>query len=138
MWWANVRLHRTKVYYSRQVDDFFIRKTPWLTTEYSNGSLMPSVVVFFFSRVVMRLVVLEKAKLDSIMVSLVGSILPTAVRGWSVKMENVSRTEVEARCPTALILDCVLWSVAGGKCQALHWIARVMNEAGDPVNEGGV
>lgn len=76
MWWANVRLHRTKVYYSRQVDTFFIRKTPLITSEYSDGSLMPSVVAFFFfSKVVMRLVALEKAKLDSIVVPLVGSIL---------------------------------------------------------------
>ncbi len=50
MWWANVRLHRTKVYYSRQVDTFFIRKTPLITSEYSDGSLMPSVVAFFFSQ----------------------------------------------------------------------------------------
>jgi hypothetical protein len=40
-------------------------------------------------------------------------------------------------CPTALV-DCVSWSVSCGKCQALHWIARVINEAGDPVNEAVV
>lgn len=39
-----------------------------------------------------------------------------------------------ADCPTTLRVDCVSWSVSGGQCQALHWIARVVNQLGDPVN----
>jgi hypothetical protein len=68
----------------------------------------------------MRLVALEKAKLDSIVVPLVGSIFQSVVTVWSVKMGNVSRTEVEAwvvQLPSS-IASLGRSHVALGMCQA--------------------
>jgi hypothetical protein len=138
MWWANVRLHRTKVYYSRQIDTFFIRKTPLITSEYSDGSLMPSVVAFFSlkSRYADGCAGEGQAGLDC---GASRGIDPLkCCEGLECQDGKcVFNRGGSTGCPTALV-DCVSWSVSCGKCQALHWIARVINEAGDPVNEAVV
>jgi len=37
-------------------------------------------------------------------------------------------------CPSLLKVDCIAWTTSGGRCQALHFIARVINEDNEPVN----
>lgn len=40
----------------------------------------------------------------------------------------------ETNCPSKLLSDCISWTISGGRCQALHYIIRIVDEHGVPVN----
>jgi hypothetical protein len=44
----------------------------------------------------------------------------------------------QAACPTQLITDCIAWTIAGGQCQSLHFVIRIRDQLGNPVNGASV